>query len=81
MTRSDGVMVQRGLIDGGVAVAESKLELLESCARRPHRWKSGELRRREIEAFTPQAALPPLGVDLGLRNVKPWLASILLTAR
>jgi len=38
--------------------------------------ESGELRRREIEAFTPQAALPPLGVDWAApRNVKK-LASV-----
>ena len=71
-------MVQRGLIHGGVAVdSESKLELLESDARRPHRWKRSELRLREIETFTQQAAQPSIGVDWAApRNVKK-LASVL----
>ena len=77
MTRSDGVMVPddaraRSRLEWGLG---DKLELLESFARRPHRWKSCELRLREIEKFTQQAAPPPIGVDSAPRNVKPWLAS------
>ena len=46
----------------------------------PHRWKSCELRRREIDTFTQQAAHRRYGVDCALRNVKK-LASVLQAAR
>ena len=40
--------------------------LSESFARRPHRWKGCELRRRVIKTFTQQAARLPIGVDPAL---------------